>query len=90
VDSAASRARVAAHPDRGPGDRRTRLGSGPQRRRAHAARDASEHGAAGSRVEKATVLTDPGGRQALVTSLFVFSTGAGPGEAGPLIYYNEF
>ena len=38
---------------------------------------------------KVTLLTDPSGRQALLTSLFVFGIHNGPGEAGPLIYYNE-
>jgi hypothetical protein len=37
-----------------------------------------------------TVLSDPAGNRALVSSLFVFGAGNGPGEAGPLIYYNEF
>jgi hypothetical protein len=39
---------------------------------------------------KVSIVTDPSGRRALVSSLFVFSEGAGPGEAGPLVYYNEF
>ena len=37
-----------------------------------------------------SVVTDPAGRRALAVSLFVFGSGAGPGEAGELIYYNEF
>lgn len=36
-----------------------------------------------------TVLRAPTGRKALLTTLFVFSEGAAPGEAGPLLYYRE-
>jgi hypothetical protein len=39
---------------------------------------------------KVTVVTDPAGRRALVTTLYVFSLGNAPGEAGELIYYNDF
>ncbi len=40
---------------------------------------------------KVTVLTDPSGKQALLTSLFVFGTANNaPAEFGPLIYYSEF
>jgi hypothetical protein len=38
----------------------------------------------------ATVVTDPGGSRALVVTLFVFSEGAAPGEAGELIYYRRY
>jgi len=38
---------------------------------------------------KVTVLNDPRGRPALVVSLYVFGSHNGPGEAGPLIYYNR-
>lgn len=31
----------------------------------------------------------PAGRPALLVTMFVFSEGAGAGEAGPLIYYRE-
>jgi hypothetical protein len=39
---------------------------------------------------RVTVLQDPGGYRALVVTLFAFSIGNGPGEAGPLIYNNGF
>jgi hypothetical protein len=39
---------------------------------------------------KVAVVTDPAGKRALVSSLYVFSEAAGAGEAGPLTYYNEF
>ena len=37
---------------------------------------------------KVTLLTDPTGKPAVVVSLYVFGSHNGPGEAGPLIYYN--
>ena len=37
-----------------------------------------------------TVLTSPSGRPAIVTTLFVPSEGAAPGEAGQLVYYREY
>ena len=36
-----------------------------------------------------TVLRAPSGRTALLATMFVFGEGAGPGEAGPLLYYRE-
>jgi hypothetical protein len=36
-----------------------------------------------------TLLTAPSGRPAVLVTLYVFSEGAAPGEAGPLIYYTE-
>jgi hypothetical protein len=38
----------------------------------------------------ATVVTDPGGRRAVVMTLFLFSEGAAAGEAGELIYYRRY
>jgi hypothetical protein len=38
---------------------------------------------------KVTVLRAPSGRTAVVATMFVFSEGAAPGEAGPLLYYHE-
>jgi hypothetical protein len=38
---------------------------------------------------KATVLRAPSGRAAVLATMFVFSEGAAPGEAGPLLYYHE-
>ena len=37
-----------------------------------------------------TALTAPSGNPAIVTTMFVPSEGAAPGEAGPLIYYREY
>ncbi|MEA2220295.1 MAG: hypothetical protein QOJ35_2921 [Solirubrobacteraceae bacterium] len=36
-----------------------------------------------------TLLTAPSGRPAVFVTMYVFSEGAAPGEAGPLIYYTE-
>ncbi len=38
----------------------------------------------------ATVITDPSGFRAVVMTLFLFSEGAAPGEAGELIYYRRY
>jgi Bacterial Ig domain len=37
-----------------------------------------------------TQLTLPGGRRGFVSTQFIFSEGAAPGEAGPLFYYRSF
>jgi hypothetical protein len=38
----------------------------------------------------ATVVTDPGGRRAVVVTFFLFSEGAAAGEAGELVYYRRY
>ncbi|MBO1331759.1 hypothetical protein [Streptomyces sp. VRA16 Mangrove soil] len=37
----------------------------------------------------ATLITDPGGRRALLVSLFIPAEGAAPGEAGQLVYWRD-
>lgn len=48
------------------------------------------HGGSGAFANPtATILTAPSGAPALLVTLYLFSDGAAPGEAGPLLYYGE-